>query len=149
MASWVSAQDIKDRWIGTFPPEVTDTVLDVLIADAQLLISNEYPLLVDDVAFQLRAKAVIIALVSGYVRAAVRNPGGAKQMAETIGPYSRSATYGSPALADMVLSAGQRLLLAGPAADTGKAFSVDQAAPRVLVDGEPPGWWTPLYEVWP
>ena len=147
MASWVSAQDIKDRWVGAFPADVGDDVLYALIADAQLLISGEYPQLVDDLAFQERAAQVIVSLVTGYVRAAVQNPGGALQLAETVGPYNRSATFGSPALADLVLTAGQRLFLAGPSSDTGRAFSVDQAAPRV--DGEPPGWWTTLYEVWP
>ena len=148
MPAWASAQDIRDRWVGAFPSEVTDQVLDVLVADAQLLITNEYPLLADDPVFQERARQVMIALVAGYVRAPVQNPGGARQMAETIGPYSRSATFGSPALADMVLSPGQRVFLGGPGGDTGKAFSVDTAR-SVSAGGEPPGWWTPLYEVWP
>ncbi|MGC0365008.1 hypothetical protein ABH922_002992 [Rhodococcus sp. 27YEA15] len=138
--AWTIPKDVQDRWIGT-PPEVSDEVLAVKIADAEDDILRADPQIDDRITSGvlplIRVKKVVARMIIRHLQ----NPEGVRSVQQGAGPFQTSTTYGGDEPGALTLTDDDREELGIPKRRT-RAFSVgmtpDSAYQHRVTDG---GWY--------
>lgn len=131
--SWVSPQDILDRWVGGGAPTDED-LIQALINDAEAVVLAEYPKIQDRVTAGTLSITTIHMVVSRMVMRVLRNPEGLSYWQQNTGPFGQGKSYGSGSATDIWLSPEEKAFLAPK--KKGKAFEIDlgvNAVPGVPV----------------
>lgn len=124
MATWTTAQDVLDAWIGEDAP--TDTALvDIWVGKAERLIRFRVPGIQDRItAAEPDLLENVMDVVTAMVQRVFRNPDGTRQRSTTTGPFTESQTYGGDMPGGLGITDDELLLLAGDANVQQSAFSV-------------------------
>lgn len=126
MATWVTPQDVLDRWISGDQPHETSKVLMTLIEDAEDAVLEVFPaiqLRLDNFELPLnRLKRVIASVViRGYKTQEYRT-----SFSETTGPFSISGSMGEKTPRGIMLT-DEEIKTLSPAGTSNKAVSVSVA----------------------
>lgn len=128
--SWVSPQDIVDRWVGQDVPTDEDLV-QALINDAETIVLATYPRIqerLDSGVLKLDVIKLVVARMAGRV---LRNPENLTYWQQNVGPYGQGKNYGS-GNTDIWMTDDEKDLLSPK--KSGKAFDTNLApqarAPR-------------------
>jgi hypothetical protein len=122
--SWVSPQDILDRWVGAGAPDDLDLV-QALIEDAEAVVLAEYPRIQDRITADTLPLGTVVMVVSRMVMRVLRNPEGLSYWQMNTGPFGQGKNYGSNGGVDIWMTADENKLLAPKR--KGKAFEIDLA----------------------
>lgn len=124
MATWTTAQDVLDAWIGEDAP--TDTALvGIWVGKAERLIRFRVPGIQDRItAAEPDLLENVMDVVTAMVQRVFRNPDGTRQRSTTTGPFTESQTYGGDMPGGLGVTDDELLLLAGDANVQQSAFSV-------------------------
>lgn len=125
MATWVTGEDVTNRWVGDGAPEPTNPVLLTKIDDAEEIIGVELP----DVGERVEAGTLTVArlrmVVASMVERAFRNPRKMRTDGESTGATSVQLTYSEDKPGALWLTDEERLILGfGPLVKRG-AFTID------------------------
>ena len=120
--SWVSPQDILDRWVGAGAPDDEDLV-QALINDAEAVVLAEYPRIQDRITAGKLPLSTVVMVVSRMVMRVLRNPEGLSYSQMSTGPFSQGKNYGSGGSIDIWMTSEEEELLAPKR--KGKAFELD------------------------
>lgn len=122
--SWVSPQDILDRWVGSGAPDDED-LTQALINDAESVVLAEYPRIQDRINDATLPLSTVVMVVSRMVMRVLRNPEGLSYSQMSTGPFSQGKNYGT-GNADIWMTSDEVKLLAPKR--KGKAFELDLGA---------------------
>lgn len=92
--AWATPQDVRDRWLGSTPLDVTDEQLEVLIADAEDTINRTFPDIQDRIDSSELPLTRVVKVVARMVIRHLRNPEGIRAVQEGAGPFQVSRTWG-------------------------------------------------------
>lgn len=126
--SWVSPQDILDRWVGGSAPDDED-LIQALINDAEAVVLAEYPRIQDRITAGTLPLGTVVMVVSRMAMRVLRNPEGLTYWQMSTGPFGQGKNYGS-GNADIWMTVDEIKLLAPTR--KGKAFEVDLAPYAVI-----------------
>jgi len=122
--TWVTAADVKARWVGE-PTPPSDDVIDVWVADAEVLVRAAFPdideRIDEDPALLPRVELV----VSRMVIRALKNPNALRSTTQQAGPFSVTSTVGGDDPGGLWLSDDDRDLLSSTAVGGQRAFTID------------------------
>ena len=120
--SWVSPQDILDRWVGAGAPDDEDLV-QALINDAEAIVLAEYPRIQDRIDSKAMPLGTVVMVVSRMVMRVLRNPEGLSYWQMNTGPFGQGKNYGSNGGVDIWMTSEEEELLAPKR--KGKAFELN------------------------
>ncbi len=89
---WTTRDDVIDRWIGDEVP-ATDGQLDVLIKDAEDMLTGEVPDLEAKVTTGAIPQARVVRVVVRMIQRVLRNPEGLRQQMHSSGPFTEQVMY--------------------------------------------------------
>lgn len=122
--SWVSPQDILDRWVGPGAPDDED-LTQALINDAESVVLAEYPRIQARITDGALPLSTVVMVVSRMVMRVLRNPEGLSYSQMSTGPFSQGKNYGT-GNADIWMTSDEEQLLAPKR--KGKAYEVNLGA---------------------
>ena len=126
--SWVSPQDILDRWVGPGAPDDEDLV-QALINDAEAVVLAEYPAIQTRINNGTLPVQTLVMVVSRMTMRVLRNPEALSYSQMATGPFSQGKNYGSGGGVDIWMTSEEEELLAPKR--KGKAFALN-LAPNAL-----------------
>lgn len=125
MATWTTAQEVVDDWIGDGAP--TDLAnVERWVGKAERLIRYHVPNIDDRIASGTEPNLLddVRDVVTAAVHRVFRNPEGIRQRNETTGPFTGSVTYGGDVPGGLALTPGEIGRLTGAEATPQRAFGV-------------------------
>lgn len=120
---WTSADDVSSRWLGDDLP-ATPAQIATLLEDAEDTILREFPDVPDRVTGGTLPISRVRKVAARMVIRLLRNPTGARSIAETTGPFSGSVTHGGETPGEIYLTDEDRADLR-PASTGRRAFTID------------------------
>jgi hypothetical protein len=123
MATWTTAQDVLDRWVGGNAPD-DEALIEALLSDAETLILAEYPRIQERIDADTLSVDTVTLVSCRMVTRVFRNPENLTYHQQTTGPFGQARNFGA-GNTDMWLTADEKNLLAPH--KRGKAFSFDLA----------------------
>lgn len=122
--SWVTPQDVLDRWVGAGAPS-DDDLTQAIIDDAEAVVLSEYPRIQERIDAGTLPLQSVRLVVTRMVTRVLRNPEGLTYWQQTTGPFGSARNYGSNPQ-DLWMTPEEEEMLAPKR--RGKAFEVDLAA---------------------
>jgi hypothetical protein len=129
MATWTTADDVTDSWIGADAP--TDMALVGLWVDrAERLVRGRVPSLVARIASGDEPDLLdtVKDVVSSMVQRVFRNPEGIRQTNETTGPFTESRTYGGDVPGGLDMTPAELAALTRGETGRQRAYEIDPLA---------------------
>lgn len=122
MSSWVTPQDIIDRWVGGDAPTDLDLV-QAIVDDAEAVILAEYPAIQGRIDDDKLSISVVKMVASRMVTRVLRNPENLSYWQQNTGPFGQGRNFGDNI--DIWMSTEEKNLLAPKS--RGKAFELNLA----------------------
>ena len=127
MATWTTAQDVLDRWVGGNAPD-DEALIEALLSDAETLILAEYPRIQERIDADTLSVDTVTLVSCRMVTRVFRNPENLTYHQQNTGPFGQARNFGAGSV-DMWLTADEKNLLAPH--KRGKAYSFDLAPEAV------------------
>lgn len=137
--TYATYSDVLNRWTDTVELPATQSQVETLLRDAEMLILRELPGLSADVLEGLIPEELVVMVEAAMVSRKLRNPAGVRSIQEGAGPFQQTITHGGDEPGSLYLTDEERRLLSTKARDN-KAFSIDTTPSFWRPYGSCEGW---------